>query len=154
MLVGVTILGNVSPYIWLRMPTNWCLTLVWQITNVITINSVTCLQDESEEIPDHTDWRWTVEHVLYPAFKSTLLPPSTMADDASLLQIANLHDLYKVFERCWTDITHDRYSIKCSVNVVHAVLTLPLFVGTFNGKCLFNKPKFMQKGLNSLFQFI
>ena len=25
-----------------------------------------------------------------------------MAEDGSILQIADLHDLYKVFERCWS----------------------------------------------------
>ena len=45
-------------------------------------------------------WRWTVEHVIYPALKATLLPSQATAQDSSILQIANLHDLYKVFERC------------------------------------------------------
>lgn len=45
-------------------------------------------------------WKWTVEHVIYPAFKSSLLPPKHFADNASVLQVANLPDLYKVFERC------------------------------------------------------
>ncbi|XP_077979324.1 DNA mismatch repair protein Mlh1-like [Glandiceps talaboti] len=50
--------------------------------------------------PKSHDWKWTVEHVLYPAFKSVLYPPNQFAEDASILQIANLPDLYKVFERC------------------------------------------------------
>jgi DNA mismatch repair protein MLH1 len=29
-----------------------------------------------------------------------LLPPKRLAEDGTLLQVANLPDLYKVFERC------------------------------------------------------
>ena len=45
-------------------------------------------------------WRWTVEHVIFPALRSDLVAQKNMASDGSLLQIADLHDLYKVFERC------------------------------------------------------
>lgn len=45
-------------------------------------------------------WQWTVEHVLFPAFRTGLMPPSRFSEDGTLLQIANLPDLYKVFERC------------------------------------------------------
>ncbi|XP_046641833.1 DNA mismatch repair protein Mlh1-like [Daphnia pulicaria] len=46
------------------------------------------------------DWKWTVEHVLYPAIKASLLPPKAWISDGTILQIADLPDLYKVFERC------------------------------------------------------
>nr|XP_033786421.1 DNA mismatch repair protein Mlh1 isoform X2 [Geotrypetes seraphini] len=45
-------------------------------------------------------WKWTVEHVLYKAFRTFLLPPKHFAEDGNILQLANLPDLYKVFERC------------------------------------------------------
>ncbi|CAH3116955.1 unnamed protein product [Porites lobata] len=45
-------------------------------------------------------WQWTVEHILFPAFRTGLIPPSRFSEDGTLLQIANLPDLYKVFERC------------------------------------------------------
>ena len=45
-------------------------------------------------------WRWTVEHVVFPALRTEFVPQKKMATDGSLLQIADLHDLYKVFERC------------------------------------------------------
>ncbi|NWT02638.1 MLH1 protein, partial [Mionectes macconnelli] len=45
-------------------------------------------------------WKWTVEHVLYKAFRTHLLPPEHFAEDGNILQLANLPDLYKVFERC------------------------------------------------------
>ena len=45
-------------------------------------------------------WRWVMEHVIFPALKSDFIPPRKMAEDGSILQIADLHELYKVFERC------------------------------------------------------
>ncbi|KAK7109836.1 hypothetical protein V1264_013814 [Littorina saxatilis] len=45
-------------------------------------------------------WQWAVEHVIYPAFRSLLMPPKSASEDTSVLQLANLPDLYKVFERC------------------------------------------------------
>ncbi|KAK2517098.1 Mlh1 [Columba guinea] len=47
-----------------------------------------------------TTWKWTVEHILYKAFRTHLLPPKHFAEDGNILQLANLPDLYKVFERC------------------------------------------------------
>lgn len=55
--------------------------------------------DSQEEDMDKS-WKWTIEHVLYPAFRTFLFPPKSFAEDSSILQIANLPDLYKVFERC------------------------------------------------------
>lgn len=45
-------------------------------------------------------WRWKVEHVVFKAFRSLFSPPKDFSEDGSVLQIANLPDLYKVFERC------------------------------------------------------
>ncbi|XP_045596501.1 DNA mismatch repair protein Mlh1 [Procambarus clarkii] len=45
-------------------------------------------------------WRWQVEHLLYPAMRKTLLPAQHFAQDTTFLQIANLTELYRVFERC------------------------------------------------------
>lgn len=52
------------------------------------------------ELYKHSPWQWTVEHVVFPALKSDFIPQRKMAEDGSILQIADLHDLYKVFERC------------------------------------------------------
>ncbi|XP_031570425.1 DNA mismatch repair protein Mlh1-like [Actinia tenebrosa] len=64
-------------------------------------------QDTPDESPDmdddtssSTSWQWTVEHVLSPALRTGLVPPARFAEDGTLLQIANLTELYKVFERC------------------------------------------------------
>lgn len=46
------------------------------------------------------DWRHLIEYVLFPAVKESLLPPKEFAHDSSILKIASLPDLYKVFERC------------------------------------------------------
>uniref|UniRef100_A0A672ZUH3 DNA mismatch repair protein MLH1 n=1 Tax=Sphaeramia orbicularis TaxID=375764 RepID=A0A672ZUH3_9TELE len=52
-------------------------------------------------IPDaNPSWRWKVEHVLFKAFRSLFSPPRGFSEDGTVLQIANLPDLYKVFERC------------------------------------------------------
>ncbi|XP_017073269.1 DNA mismatch repair protein Mlh1 [Drosophila eugracilis] len=42
--------------------------------------------------------RWTMEHVLFPAFKKYLLPPPRLKDQ--IFELTNLPTLYKVFERC------------------------------------------------------
>ncbi|XP_064486491.1 DNA mismatch repair protein Mlh1-like [Ornithodoros turicata] len=53
----------------------------------------------AEESPEKS-WKWVTEHVLYPATKAHLRLPSEFTDNSCILQIANLSDLYKVFERC------------------------------------------------------
>ncbi|MBN3285835.1 MLH1 protein, partial [Polyodon spathula] len=45
-------------------------------------------------------WRWTVEHVVFKAFRTLLDPPKHFTEDGSIVHIANVPDLYKVFERC------------------------------------------------------
>ncbi|XP_047343450.1 DNA mismatch repair protein Mlh1 [Vespa velutina] len=56
----------------------------------------------SEMNPIHNthDWKYVTEHILYPAIKESLLPPKHFAHDSTILQIASLPNLYKVFERC------------------------------------------------------
>ncbi|XP_017675661.1 PREDICTED: DNA mismatch repair protein Mlh1 [Lepidothrix coronata] len=56
-------------------------------------------QNEDSDSGSKT-WKWTVEHVIYKAFRTHLLPPEHFAEDGNILQLANLPDLYKVFERC------------------------------------------------------
>lgn len=45
-------------------------------------------------------WKWTMQHVLFPALRHGLVPPKKLSEDGTILQVANLPDLYKVFERC------------------------------------------------------
>ncbi len=53
-----------------------------------------------ETLSDKKTWKWVVEHVLFPALRRGLIPPKNLSEDGTILQIANLPDLYKVFERC------------------------------------------------------
>uniref|UniRef100_A0A667XHY4 DNA mismatch repair protein MLH1 n=1 Tax=Myripristis murdjan TaxID=586833 RepID=A0A667XHY4_9TELE len=53
-----------------------------------------------EEHKAELNWRWNVEHVVFKAFRNLFSPPKQFSEDGSVLQIANLPDLYKVFERC------------------------------------------------------
>uniref|UniRef100_A0A674ASS5 MutL homolog 1, colon cancer, nonpolyposis type 2 (E. coli) n=1 Tax=Salmo trutta TaxID=8032 RepID=A0A674ASS5_SALTR len=55
---------------------------------------------EEEQDAELNSWRWKVEHLLFKAFRSLFSPPKHFSEDGSVLQIANLPDLYKVFERC------------------------------------------------------
>jgi len=41
---------------------------------------------------------WKVQHVLFPAMRRYLVPPRKYMED--VVQVANLPDLYRVFERC------------------------------------------------------
>ncbi|KFV49198.1 DNA mismatch repair protein Mlh1, partial [Tyto alba] len=66
---------------------------------IIDEANLTNSQNEDSE-SGSTTWKWTVEHVLYKAFRTHLLPPKHFTEDGNILQLANLPDLYKVFERC------------------------------------------------------
>jgi len=46
------------------------------------------------------DWEYTVTHEIYPSAKQILIPPKSCLKDMTFVQVANLPDLYKVFERC------------------------------------------------------
>lgn len=54
-------------------------------------------EEEDEDEADKAHQIWQLEHVLFPAFRRTLWPRS-MTNDVS--QVANLPDLFRVFERC------------------------------------------------------
>ncbi|KAK9541808.1 hypothetical protein VZT92_001828 [Zoarces viviparus] len=57
-------------------------------------------QPGEEQEAEVNSWRWKVEHFIFKAFRTLLSPPKNFSEDGSVLQIANLPDLYKVFERC------------------------------------------------------
>eukprot|EP00049_Salpingoeca_infusionum_P015727 m.308409 g.308409 ORF g.308409 m.308409 type:complete len:850 (+) comp15939_c3_seq30:194-2743(+) len=44
--------------------------------------------------------RNTLEHVIHPALRTMFAPPKPLADAGAVLQVVDLKDLYKVFERC------------------------------------------------------
>ena len=43
--------------------------------------------------------RWQIQHVLFPAMKKYFVPPKRLLE-RDVVQVANLPDLYRVFERC------------------------------------------------------
>ena len=54
-----------------------------------------------DDPPQDHEYRWKVEHVMLPACRSRwFLPPRTLLTSGALIEIANLENLYKVFERC------------------------------------------------------
>ncbi|KAA8590061.1 DNA mismatch repair protein Mlh1 [Etheostoma spectabile] len=53
-----------------------------------------------EQDAEVNSWRWKVEHVIFKALRTLFSPPKSFSEDGTVLQIANLPDLYKVFERC------------------------------------------------------
>lgn len=50
--------------------------------------------------PEYARYLDTVEHVLFPAFKEHLVVPQRWATTGDIVELANLSDLYKIFERC------------------------------------------------------
>ncbi|KAJ3039014.1 DNA mismatch repair protein [Rhizophlyctis rosea] len=53
-----------------------------------------------KESKEKTEYRRMIEHIIFPAFKAHLQTPAKVATDGTVLQLANLPDLYRVFERC------------------------------------------------------
>lgn len=47
---------------------------------------------------NESEWKWLTEHVYYDNIKRYLIPSEEL--EASILPVANLQNLYKVFERC------------------------------------------------------
>ena len=41
-----------------------------------------------------------VQHIWYPAFRYCFIPPQSAGKDGSVMQLADLKDLYRIFERC------------------------------------------------------
>ncbi|XP_063013190.1 DNA mismatch repair protein Mlh1 isoform X3 [Melospiza melodia melodia] len=77
------------------------LAMFYSIRKQYIIEETNPTNSQSEESESgSTTWKWAVEHVLYKAFRTHLLPPKHFAEDGNILQLANLPDLYKVFERC------------------------------------------------------
>ncbi|XP_027731940.1 DNA mismatch repair protein Mlh1 [Vombatus ursinus] len=75
--------------------------MFYSLRKQYVVEESTLSGQESEECESASvSWKWIVEHVLYKAFRSHLLPPQRFSEDGSILQLANLPDLYKVFERC------------------------------------------------------
>ena len=46
------------------------------------------------------DWQWATEHRLFPGLRGMFRPPKRLQRDVTIVEVADLHQLYKVFERC------------------------------------------------------
>jgi len=57
------------------------------------------LVQESKRRVDTTYYRWQIEHMIFPMLKRNFAAPKFIAE-REVVQIANLPDLYRVFERC------------------------------------------------------
>ncbi|THU96853.1 DNA mismatch repair protein MutL [Dendrothele bispora CBS 962.96] len=53
---------------------------------------------KEEEEGDNAE-RWQIQHILFPAMRRYLMAPKSLLD-VDVVQVADLPDLYKVFERC------------------------------------------------------
>ncbi|KAI0711182.1 DNA mismatch repair protein MutL [Cerioporus squamosus] len=57
-------------------------------------------EDSDEQTKDtHKATLWQIQHVLFPAMARYLVPPKTLLD-RDVVQVADLPELYRVFERC------------------------------------------------------
>ncbi|XP_057453907.1 DNA mismatch repair protein MLH1 [Lotus japonicus] len=43
---------------------------------------------------------WSIQHVLFPSMRLFFKPPVSMASNGTIVQVASLDKLYKIFERC------------------------------------------------------
>jgi DNA mismatch repair protein MLH1 len=78
-------------------------------TDVNKDNSLLVSKGSSEKAINFTDqqkkaeiarYKWQIEHLIFPTLKSQFIAPKSIADNGHVLQIANLPDLYRIFERC------------------------------------------------------
>lgn len=56
-------------------------------------------QDENKSKDEEESARWQIQHALFPALSRYFTAPKTLLD-RDVVQVANLPDLYRVFERC------------------------------------------------------
>ncbi len=57
-------------------------------------------EDSDDQAKDtHKATLWQIQHVLFPAMARYLVPPKTLLD-RDVVQVADLPELYRVFERC------------------------------------------------------
>jgi DNA mismatch repair protein MLH1 len=63
------------------------------------LSSSTKVNRTKEEEEGDKAERWQIQHVLFPAMRRYMLAPKSLLD-VDVVQVADLPDLYKVFERC------------------------------------------------------
>jgi hypothetical protein len=57
-------------------------------------------QTEKTEAPIEPTLTWVTQHVLFPRLRNAFHPHRALAKDGTVTQVANLENLYKIFERC------------------------------------------------------
>jgi DNA mismatch repair protein MLH1 len=67
-------------------------------------SSSTTTTTTDEEDNSATAQKWQIKHVLFPALKLYLQPPSKLSQGGAVTQLCSLENLYKVFERVSKDI--------------------------------------------------
>lgn len=58
------------------------------------------LYQDFENPVGNSSWEWFTEHVIFASMRTMFSPPVAMAEDLTVSEAADLHNLYKVFERC------------------------------------------------------
>merc|ERR1711879_1036018 len=75
-----------------------------QLATFYCMNTIT--DAEQRENPsyldpkDHASPVWKIEHMLFPALRTDFTPTKDLGSDGSVVQIACVEKLYKIFERC------------------------------------------------------
>lgn len=57
-------------------------------------------QHSEEQESDINSWKKVMEMTVFPALKKNFKPPKNCAENRTFNMVADLPDLYKVFERC------------------------------------------------------
>ncbi|KAI9032104.1 hypothetical protein DFJ74DRAFT_601858 [Hyaloraphidium curvatum] len=70
--------------------------------------------DRTRSSPEYGRYLDVVEHVLFPAFKEHLVIPQRWATTGDIVELANLTELYKVFER-YVAALHIGHAYSCSL---------------------------------------
>ncbi|ORX79020.1 hypothetical protein BCR32DRAFT_234585 [Anaeromyces robustus] len=64
-------------------------------------NNNSFIVDETEKNSDIAKFYWTIQHIIFPALKKeTFKGCNRLVEERYIMEIANLHDLYRIFERC------------------------------------------------------
>ncbi|TPX39872.1 hypothetical protein SeLEV6574_g06939 [Synchytrium endobioticum] len=69
-------------------------------SNVMEIDGKAGSNGKDDEDEARKQYMWTVEHVIFPAFRTFFQVPNSFVDNGAIVKLATLSDLYKVFERC------------------------------------------------------
>ncbi|RHZ47622.1 hypothetical protein Glove_575g44 [Diversispora epigaea] len=71
---------------------------IQQESNIENTNNQSGNQKQITEI---SKYRWQIEHLIFPTLKSNqFFAPKNIAESGHVIQVANLPDLYRIFERC------------------------------------------------------